>query len=42
MIRYLAIGVPPVANRVTEQFTSIVGGANLDVALILFVMLYIP
>ena len=32
MIRYLAIGVPPVANRVTGQFTSIVGGANLDVA----------
>ena len=32
MIRYLTIGVPPVANRVTGQFTSIVGGANLDVA----------
>ena len=32
MIMYLAIGVPPVANRVTGQFTSIVGGANLDVA----------
>jgi hypothetical protein len=32
MIRYLAIGVPPVGNRVTGQFTSIVGGTNLDVA----------
>ena len=32
MIRYLAIGVPPVANRVTRQFTSIMGGTNLDVA----------
>jgi hypothetical protein len=32
MIRYLAIGVPPVGNRVTGQFTSMVGGANLDVA----------
>jgi hypothetical protein len=32
MIRYLATGVPPVANRVTGQFTSMVGGANLDVA----------
>jgi hypothetical protein len=35
MIRYLAIGVPPVANRVTGQFTSMVGGANLDVAYII-------
>jgi hypothetical protein len=34
MIRYLAIGVPPVGNRVTGQFTSMVGGANLDVAYI--------
>jgi hypothetical protein len=32
MIRYLPISVPPVANRVTGQFTSMVGGANLDVA----------
>jgi hypothetical protein len=32
MISYLAIGVPPVENRVTVQFTSMVGGANLDVA----------
>jgi hypothetical protein len=32
MIRYLAIGVPPVGNQVTGQFTSMVGGANLDVA----------
>jgi hypothetical protein len=32
MIMYLAIGVPPVGNRVTGQFTSMVGGANLDVA----------
>jgi hypothetical protein len=32
MIRYLTIGVPPVGNRVTCQFTSMVGGANLDVA----------
>jgi hypothetical protein len=32
MIRYLAIGVPPVGNRVTGQFTSMVGGANLDLA----------
>jgi hypothetical protein len=35
MIRYLAIGVPPVGNRVTGQFTSMVGGANLDVAYII-------
>jgi hypothetical protein len=34
MKRYLAIGVPPVGNRVTGQFTSMVGGANLDVAYI--------
>jgi hypothetical protein len=34
MIMYLAIGVPPVGNRVTGQFTSMVGGANLDVAYI--------
>jgi hypothetical protein len=32
MIRYLAIGVPLVGNRVTGQFTSMVGGANLYVA----------
>jgi hypothetical protein len=32
MISYLAIGVPPVGNRVTGQFTSMVGGTNLDVA----------
>jgi hypothetical protein len=32
MIRYLAIGVRLVGNRVTGQFTSMVGGANLDVA----------
>jgi hypothetical protein len=32
MIRYLAIGVPLVGNRVTGQFTSRVGGANLYVA----------
>jgi hypothetical protein len=32
MIMYLAIGVPPVGNRVTGQFTSMVGGVNLDVA----------
>jgi hypothetical protein len=32
MIRYLAIGIPPVGNRVTGEFTSMVGGANLDVA----------
>jgi hypothetical protein len=34
MIRYLAIGVLAVGNRVTGQFTSMVGGANLDVAYI--------
>jgi hypothetical protein len=32
MIRYLAIGVLPVGNRVTGQFTSMVSGVNLDVA----------
>jgi hypothetical protein len=32
MISYLAIGVPPVGNQVTGQFTSMVGGVNLDVA----------
>jgi hypothetical protein len=35
MIMYLAIGIPPVGNRVTGQFTSMVGGANLDVAYII-------
>jgi hypothetical protein len=35
MIRYLAIDVPPVGNRVTGQFTSMVGSANLDVAYII-------
>jgi hypothetical protein len=34
MIRYLAIGVPQVGNRVIGQFTSMVGGTNLDVAYI--------
>jgi hypothetical protein len=34
MIMYLAIGVPPVGSRVIGQFTSMVGGANLDVAYI--------
>jgi hypothetical protein len=32
MISYLVIGVPPVGNRVTGQFTSMMGGANLDIA----------
>jgi hypothetical protein len=31
---YLAIGVLPVGNRVTGQFTTMVGGANLDIAYI--------
>jgi hypothetical protein len=35
MIRYLVIGVPPVGNGVTGQFTSMMGGANLDIAQIL-------